>query len=112
MTKKKKRKVGEKWIDENGDECIQASAHWEGTVHTNIAADGSMGRWEQQPGVQQATILPFQRWDGVKHEYALTVDIENLTDPTRPDAKINFVVDRKVVKTISVEDLLQTYFNL
>jgi hypothetical protein len=87
----------------------KASAHWESG---GASGQADMGRWEQPAGAQRATFYPFARWDGVKHKYAITVDIENLTeDVSKPDAKINIVVDKEIVKTITIQEMIQGYFN-
>jgi hypothetical protein len=63
-------------------------------------------------GIQQATLLPFARWNGKQHSYALTVDIAGLTDVLQPQAKVNFVIDNKIVQRISIQDMIQTFFDL
>jgi len=67
-------------------------------------------RWGDSPvGAQQATIYPFARWQGKEHEYALTVDVSELTDVTKPQAKMNIVVDNKIVRTMTIQDMILYY---
>ena len=64
-------------------------------------------------GAQQCTIYPFAQWKGKKHEYALTVDVgDGLLDVTKPQAKVNIVVDKKIAKTITIQEMIQGFFNL
>jgi len=63
-------------------------------------------------GITQVKAYPFGRFKGKKHAYALTVDVSELSDVTQPTAKINFVVDKKIVKQITVASLIEGFFNL
>ena len=62
-------------------------------------------------GIQPCTIYPFSRWEGKEHSYALTVDVSDLTDVTRPDAKVNIVVDKKIVNTVTIQEMIQGFFS-
>jgi hypothetical protein len=67
---------------------------------------------EDVVGIQQVTAYPFSRWQGKEHEYALTVDVSELNDVTKPGAKVNFVVDKKIVKSVTIQEMIQGYFDL
>ena len=64
-------------------------------------------KWNMPVGVQQVTGYPFGQWNGKKHKYAITVDVSELTDVTKPQAKMNLIVDGKVIKSATIEELLQ-----
>jgi len=63
-------------------------------------------------GIQACTLYPFAQWKGKEHSYAITVDVKGLDDVTKPNAKMNLVVDNKIVHSISIQDMIQGYFNL
>ena len=60
--------------------------------------------------IRPAHILPFARWNGTEHAYALTVDVEHLNDVLQDGARVNVVVDMKIVKRISIKSMIQTFF--
>ena len=63
-------------------------------------------------GVAKATILPIGLYPGEKHQYALTIDISELTDATQPTAKVNIVIDNEIIKSVSIQDMLQGRFSI
>lgn len=69
-----------------------------------------MAKKRRQKDIQCAlpvTIYPFFRHDN----YAITIDVSNLTaDVTKPDAKLNFVIDKEIVHSIAIQDLIQGFF--
>ena len=72
-----------------------------------------LNRTDDVVGITQVTAYPYARFKGKKHAYALTVDISELTeDVGQPTAKINFVVDNKIVKQITVASLIEGFFTL
>jgi hypothetical protein len=56
-------------------------------------------------------VYPFGRWQGKKHAYTLTVDVGELVDVTKPQAKVNIVVDNKIVKRVTVQEMIRGYFD-
>lgn len=74
-----------------------------------MAKEQKIDRENDVVGITQATFLPLGRWEGQVHKYALTVDIANLTDPLQSDVKINLVVDKKIVKRLTIQSMLQRF---
>ena len=62
-------------------------------------------------GILPCTHYPFAKWKGKEHEYALTVDVGELVDVTKPQARVNNVVDKKIVKTITIQEMIQGFFS-
>jgi len=71
-----------------------------------------LNRWEEPAAARPVTLLPMARYQGKEHAYALTVDISNLTDVTKPQAKVNIVVDNKVIRSVTIHDMINGYFSL